>query len=202
MVARSHRQRLTPTVRAVMELFAIRPEQTAAPAPPNLPPVLPGQIMLISGASGTGKSTFLTLLSDAVVRSSRTFLKLEAIATDEPAAVVDCFPPLPLKTALAVLARAGLAEARLLIRRPAELSEGERFRFRLAQFYASPAAVLVADEFGATLDRVTARIVAYNLRQFISRSGQRSAIVVTSHEDLAADLRPDVWIRKELEGGQ
>ncbi len=78
---------------------------------------------------------------------------------------------------------------------PAELSEGQRFRYRLAQFFASDADILIADEFAATLDRVTARVVAHQLGKFV-RARRRAAIVATTHEDLAEDLRPALRIWK------
>src|SRR5207249_10363269 len=94
--------------------------------------------------------------------------------------------------ALRYLALAGLSEARLLLRSPAQLSEGQQFRFRLAQFLASTADVLVADEFAAPLDRVTARVLAWQLGRFVRASAQsprpRAALVATSHTDFAEDL--------------
>ena len=69
-------------------------------------------------------------------------------------------------TCVALLSGCGLSEARLLLRTPAELSEGQRYRFRLAFALASAAKWIAADEFTATLDRTLARVVAFNLRKF------------------------------------
>ena len=84
--------------------------------------------------------------------------------------------------------RAGLSEAHTLLRSPAELSEGQQFRFRVAKFLASDADVLLADEFCATLDRVTAKLVAWQLGKFVRTGGAKAVIAATTHEDLGEDL--------------
>src|SRR5262249_5039023 len=149
--------------------------------------IRPGDVVLITGPSGSGKSTLLRHISRLL--SLRRNLTLKILANTPPpavAAVVDCLD-LPLVQAARLLAMAGLPEARLLLRTPAELSEGERFRFRLAQFLASAADVMLADEFAAVLDRVTARAVAWRLGKFIRASTgtrqPRISILATSHED-------------------
>jgi len=151
---------------------------------------------LICGASGSGKSTLLRAI-EAKLRATKKPGQLQRL-TDIPLtpdrAVVDCFSQ-PLAETLALLSRAGLSEARVWLRKPAELSEGEQFRYRLARWMASSAQVLLADEFCAPLDRITARVVAWQLGKFV-RASRRCAIVATSHEDLLADLQPTRVIRK------
>jgi GNAT superfamily N-acetyltransferase len=96
---------------------------------------------------------------------------------------------------LAKLAACGLSEARLLLRTPAELSEGQRYRFRLAHaFAAGSAKFLAADEFTATLDRTLAKVVAFNVRKLVTRTGV-GLLAATTHEDVIEDLDPDVLVR-------
>jgi ABC-type ATPase with predicted acetyltransferase domain len=57
------------------------------------------------------------------------------------------------------------------------------------------ACVLVADEFAAVLDRVTAMVVARALRRAIDASAGLCAVVASSHDDLEAALLPDVVVR-------
>jgi ABC-type ATPase with predicted acetyltransferase domain len=154
-----------------------------------------GTVTLITGPSGAGKSTLLRCVEEGL-RGRIEVVRLEEIALPVDRAVVDCFE-LPLEETLGCLARAGLSEAHVLLRAPAELSEGQRFRYRLAQFFASEADVLIADEFAATLDRITARILSWQLAKFI-HAGSTCAIVATTHDDLAGDLASDVTIYKGL----
>ncbi len=53
----------------------------------------------------------------------------------------------------------------------------------------------VADEFGAVLDRETAKIVAFNISRAARRAGA-ILIVATTHEDLVDYLAPTLTIRK------
>jgi hypothetical protein len=104
--------------------------------------------------------------------------------------------------ALETLSRVGLGEVWTYLRTPAQLSEGQRWRLRLALGLARarPAqgrdlCVLAIDEFAAPLDRVTARVVARALRKAVSARRDLCAIVATSHDDLVGALAPDVVVR-------
>jgi ABC-type ATPase with predicted acetyltransferase domain len=159
--------------------------------------------VLITGPSGAGKSTLLRAAEAALrARSPRRprlrIQRLEQISLTSRLAIIDTFDA-PLERALEMLSRAGLAEPRLWLRRPCELSEGQQFRYRLARFMAGAAHVLIADEFTATLDRTTARIIAWQLGRFIRDSAAgglpRAAMVATSHADLEEDLHPTRVLR-------
>lgn len=51
---------------------------------------------------------------------------------------------------------AGLNDAYLFVRKPSEMSDGQKYRLKIAKLIESGAKVWAADEFGAVLDRVTA----------------------------------------------
>ena len=55
------------------------------------------------------------------------------------------------------------------------------------------------DEFAALLDRPLAKVLAYNLRRTVSRTGV-GALTATTHEDVIDDLSPDVLVRCRGEG--
>jgi len=62
---------------------------------------------------------------------------------------------------------------------------------------------IVADEFAATLDRLTAKTIARGVRRWIDRSAcERAAsitlIVATTHDDLLESLHPEVLVLKVL----
>lgn len=121
-------------------------------------------------------------------------------------------PPLPdvplidalagsVEERLAALAACGLSEARLLLRTPSELSEGQRYRFRLAFALggaqgadAQRSGFVTADEFTATLDRTLAKVVAFNVRKLVTRGGV-GLLAATTHDDVTDDLDPDVLVR-------
>lgn len=115
-----------------------------------------------------------------------------------------------LRQVMADLARVGLGDAFLMLRRPCELSDGQRARLRLAQAMAElrrrPAGrfvVLLADEFAAPLDRVTAAVLARQIRRWVDqmhaeRPGGLSAVLATTHDDLLEALAPDVLVYKDL----
>ena len=103
---------------------------------------------------------------------------------------------------LMLLGRVGLGEVWTYLRTPAELSEGQRWRLKLALGLwklRNRQGVLVADEFCAVLDRISARVVARCLRKTIDANPQLAAAVASSHDDLQAALRPDVVVRCDFE---
>jgi len=150
----------------------------------------PGQVILVTGASGTGKSSLVRHLAqhldDVVDLATVTYPTGRALVD-----ALDC----PLDEALKHLSHAGLAEAFLLLRSFDQLSDGQRYRARLAKGIASKPAWLVADEFCANLDRTLARVIAYNVRRVADRTGI-GFLLATTHTDFVDDLQPDVWVQK------
>lgn len=169
-----------------------------------------GLIVLVTGPSGSGKSLVLHKL--AMLLGRRAIWATD-VGRARHGAVVDLFDR-PLGDTLRLLARAGLADARLFGRRVRELSEGERFRLSLACAMdraervenggggrdARPTArpTLLVDEFCTALDRPAAWGVAAMLRRWVGESGGVRVVCATSHEDLGSALRPDVVVRMEL----
>jgi ABC-type ATPase with predicted acetyltransferase domain len=188
----------------VADLFGL-----AADAPPHTVAehvtldVRPGDLVLFSGPSGSGKSSLLREAGRQVGAVDVTTLALP----DVP--LIDALPG-PVEDRLRMLAACGLSEARLFLRTPAELSDGQRYRLRLAHALAggwkqgsddprTPVPWLLADEFAALLDRPLAKVVAYNLRRQVSRTGI-GVLCATANDDLAVDLDPDLWVRCHGDG--
>lgn len=152
-----------------------------------------GDVVYITGQSGSGKSTVLRELSAKMRETGLSVSDIDKLElTDEP--LIDQIGK-TTKEALTYLSIAGLNDAYLFVRKPSELSDGQRYRFRLAKLVESGAKVWVADEFLAVLDRATAKVIAFNLQK-VARSVGATVLVATTHSDMVADLAPTVTIDK------
>lgn len=152
-----------------------------------------GDVVYITGQSGSGKSLLLRDLTAKMREEGLKVADLNEIELEERP-VVELLGK-NTSDALELLSRAGISDAWIYIRKPSELSDGQRYRLKLAMVLASGADVWVADEFGAVLDRVTARVVAYNMAKIARREG-KTFMVATTHDDMVEDLAPDVFITK------
>lgn len=152
-----------------------------------------GDIVYITGQSGSGKSCMLRELSRQMAEQGMEVGNIDDVELlDKP--IIDQIGK-NTADAIAYLCAAGLNDAYLFIRKPQELSDGQRYRFRVAKLIESGAGVWVADEFGAVLDRTTARVVAFNLQRQ-ARSIGAVVIVATTHRDLIDEIGPNVFVEK------
>ena len=157
-------------------------------------PIRDGDIVAFIGESGSGKSSLMRAAA-AQLPEARSLPIPDA--TDDRT-LVDILPT-PIETSLSLLASCGLGEARLLLRSPRELSDGQRYRFQLAWGVALSPRWLVADEFTAALDRTLARTISFSLRKLATRTGL-GFLVATTHDDILEDLQPDVLVRCQVDG--
>lgn len=157
-------------------------------------PLADGDIVYITGQSGSGKS--LALRDMAAELESRGYQvgNIDAVELRKGEALVSQIGR-DTSEALNLMNQAGLNDAYLWVRTPDELSDGQKYRFKLAKLIESGAQVWVADEFGAVLDRDTAKIVAYNISKAARKAGA-ILIVATTHGDLVEYLGPTLTIEK------
>ncbi len=163
----------------------------------------PGGVALLTGPSGSGKSTILRLLATRLKAGSRRII-LPAPDPLPERSLVDQFAR-PLPATLRLLARAGLADAAIFALRPSQLSDGQRWRLRLALAMAEAerpdaalGSTLILDEFASTLDRLSARCLARALSRWVRASGLVRAVCATAHDDLFEPLAPTVLVRQPL----
>jgi ABC-type ATPase with predicted acetyltransferase domain len=156
-----------------------------------------GDIVYITGPSGAGKTVLLRELE----KSTPVLEKVNINEIELPAdkAVIDCLPG-DLLQGLRLLSTAGLNDVFCVLNTPANLSDGQKYRFRLAMTMAAGKKFVFADEFCSTLDRVTAAVISYHLHKFAKRN-KMTFILASSHEDILTDLSPDILVVKELSGG-
>jgi ABC-type ATPase with predicted acetyltransferase domain len=155
-----------------------------------------GDIVYITGPSGSGKSVLLDELEKSVPVSEKVNLSEIELPTDKT--LIDCIGD-SFIAGLKLLSTAGLNDVFCVLNQPANLSDGEKWRFRLAMALAAGKKFVFADEFCCELDRIMAAVIAYNIRKFAKQAGV-TFILASSHEDTLLDLAPDVLVVKELSG--
>ncbi|MFN4241765.1 MAG: AAA family ATPase [Tepidisphaerales bacterium] len=191
----------------------VLPDRNAATDPP-LPG--PGELLLVTGASGAGKTTLLGAMARAARRQGIDVRVCPATANGRQR-VLERFPGAGASGVLGHLARFGLADAELLLRRPRQLSDGQRQRLAIATTLwplrpppgrpMMPGAagrtcrLVLLDGFAESLDLVTALAVATALQRCVRTWGVRGrwgAAVATWRGELAAALMPDRWLRADF----
>lgn len=154
-----------------------------------------GDVVYITGQSGGGKSVLLRELASQMAVRGQTVINLDDIKfADKP--LIDQIGTCT-DNAIQLLGVAGINDAYLYVRKPSELSDGQRYRLRLAKAIETGAEVWVADEFLAVLDRTSAKVIAYSLQKAARRAGA-TVIVATTHTDMISDLCPDLMIEKRF----
>jgi ABC-type transport system involved in cytochrome c biogenesis ATPase subunit/GNAT superfamily N-acetyltransferase len=186
--------KLTPRTRVVAEAFGLGVDEEHKFTVLNCElKVHAGDIVYVTGDSGSGKSVLLRAVKQ----------DLGAEALDIADVDVDLDKPLietvgkTIEEGLDLLSKVGLSDAFLFLRTFNELSDGQKYRYKIAKLLESEAQFWILDEFAATLDRDTARIVAFNLQKCARQKG-RTVLAATTHRDLFQDLQPNVHVHKRF----
>lgn len=189
---------ITEKVAAAMRMFGLTVERLGDRGISHICTVEinAGDIVYITGPSGSGKSVLLGELEKSVPASKKVNLSEIKLPADK--CVIDCLEGDLLKC-LKLLSIAGLNDVFCILNQPANLSDGEKYRFRIAMALAGGKRFVFADEFCSELDRITAAAIAYNIQKFAKRAGV-IFILASSHEDTLVDLSPDVLVVKQLSG--
>lgn len=154
-------------------------------------PLRGGKVVCFTGDSGSGKSSLMRRAAAELP----SVLNIDALELgDRP--LVDGMQT-SFEDSLELLTACGLGEAQLLLRAPAELSDGQRYRYRLALALSQRPDWVLADEFTATLDRTLAQGIAFNIRKQARRLGT-GFLLATTHEDILPDLAPDLHVQCRL----
>lgn len=155
-----------------------------------------GSVVYITGPSGAGKSVLLREIEECTPAWER--VNLDEIRLDSEKAAIDCIDG-DIIQSLRLLSEAGLSDVFCVVERCGNLSEGQKYRLRLAMALAAGKKYVFADEFCSTLDRITASVISYNVQRYAKRHGV-TFVLASSHEDILVDLLPVVVIWKELSG--
>lgn len=146
----------------------------------ELPDDLPS-VTYVTGESGCGKSTLLKEIGDITYNYNIPKEPLFKWGENE-------------SETLKYLSLVGLGDAVLFMSHYNELSDSQQYRARLFLELMSDKKLIVIDEFLSTLDRMTAKPVAYCFQKAVRRLGKK-LVVATAHDDLGEYLQPDLLVK-------
>ena len=142
-------------------------------------------IFLICGRSGSGKSTILRNIADKDVKMP---------SYDNSRCVIRQFPSLTEEQACDLLSGVGLSSVPIWLRKPNELSNGERARLDVCKsiYDASENGenIVFIDEFTSVVNRDAAKSMSFALQRYARQNGMR-LVIASCHFDIIDWLQPD-----------
>ena len=138
-------------------------------------------ILLVCGKSGSGKSTILREIYGDV----------KPIEYDYNRCVISQFPRLTEEDTCDLLQSIGLSSVPTWLRKPQELSNGERARLDIAKaIYDANGGVVLLDEYTSVVNRSAAKSMSYALQRY-ARQKKLKIIIASCHFDIIEWLQPD-----------
>jgi ABC-type lipoprotein export system ATPase subunit len=137
-------------------------------------------IMLICGKSGSGKSTILKEIGNVI-----------PIKYDYNKAVISQFEGYSEEDACDLLNGVGLSSVPNWLRKPNELSNGERARLDIAKsIYDAKGGVVILDEFTSVVNRAAAKSMSFALQRY-ARQKDLKIVIASCHFDIIEWLNPN-----------
>ena len=144
-------------------------------------------ILLICGKSGSGKSTILR----------EVYGDVKPIEYDYDKCVISQFPRLSEEEACDLLSSMGLSSVPTWLRKPQELSNGERARLDIAKaIYDANGGVVVLDEYTSVVNRTAAKSMSHALQRYVRQKGLK-VIIASCHFDIIEWLQCDYMFNLE-----
>lgn len=191
--------RRTQQTHAIHQAFSISPEGISHKVIQKLSLTLqPGEVILITGSSGSGKTSLLNLLIEGNypgLEGNIHFPSNYQVGNFMPIrsqkALIEVLGKRDIRSTLYLMGLVGLSDAFVYLKRFEELSNGQQYRAKLAQLIAGGYNVWIADEFCATLDLVTANVVADRLQKTARQLKVLLVVASSQPEVFVQALRPD-----------
>ena len=146
-----------------------------------------GDVVLLKGPSGSGKSTILKLIKKTL---SVDYCAIDTISAGG-GAIIDDFES--FMGGLYHLVGAGLADAYAMMKSFDQLSEGQKYRDRLAIAMERRTPILICDEFASSLDDISARLLCHRIRKMADLFNI-TIILSTNRSGLEPFLFPNITI--------
>jgi ABC-type ATPase with predicted acetyltransferase domain len=144
-------------------------------------------ILLICGKSGSGKSTILR----------KIYGDVKPIEYDYSKCVISQFPRYTEEEACDLLQSIGLSSVPTWLRKPQELSNGERARLDIAKaIYDANGGTIVIDEFTSVVNRHAAQSMSHALQRYV-RQKNLKVIIASCHFDIVEWVQPDYMFNLE-----
>lgn len=153
----------------------------------------PADVVYVTGDSGSGKSVLLRAVKEDLGDEAINMTEVE-VSPDKP--LIETVGA-TVEEGLELLSKVGLNDAFLFLRTYKQLSDGQKYRYRIAKLIEIGKQWWLMDEFAATLDRDTAKIISFNVQR-IARQQKKAVIAATTHNDLFEDLQPSVHVHKRF----
>ena len=142
-------------------------------------------IFLICGRSGSGKSTILRNIADKDVKMP---------SYDNEKCVISQFQKLTEEQACDLLSGVGLSSVPIWLRKPNQLSNGEKARLDVCKsiYDASENGenIVFIDEFTSVVNRDAAKSMSFALQRYARQNGMR-LVIASCHFDIIDWLQPD-----------
>jgi ABC-type lipoprotein export system ATPase subunit len=137
-------------------------------------------IMLICGKSGSGKSTILKEIGN-----------VKPIEYDYSKAVISQFEGYSEEEVCDLLNGVGLSSVPNWLRKPNELSNGERARLDIAKsIYDAKGGIVILDEFTSVVNRAAAKSMSFALQRY-ARQKDLKIVIASCHFDIIEWLNPN-----------
>lgn len=144
-------------------------------------------ILLICGKSGSGKSTILREIYGDVKK----------VEYDYDKCVISQFPRLTEEEACDLLSSIGLSSVPTWLRKPQELSNGEKARLDIAKaIYDANGGIIVLDEYTSVVNRAAAKSMSHALQRY-ARQKNLKVIIASCHFDIVEWIQPDYMFNLE-----